>query len=156
MINDSPTIRCSLLVRILALSTTQHPALTSYIFLSVPISCSKMMGHYLDPVWPEWIGSIGPPPLCYFNSRRFRCCRRPASPGPFTRELVTHLQALSDLSSRRAALPLVPATDACHSTWRRCHSPPTHSCTMRVPKTSTTIHRSFISGYRALDFSDAE
>ena len=57
----------------------------SSLFLSLPMSCSKMMRHYLDPVWSKWIGSISLLPVV--STREGSA---PAASGPFICGLLTH------------------------------------------------------------------
>jgi len=156
LINDPPTMRC-LTPRSYSCSlhhATPRPNLLIYISF-----CPHVLFKNDGPLPRSCVARVDrlnrSASLVLFQLKKVPLLPTASFPGPFTRELLTHWQATSDLSGRRAAVPRGTATDACHRTWRRCHSPPTHSCTMRVSKTST-IHRSFVSGYRALDFSDVE
>ena len=86
------------------------------------------------------------PPLRYFNSN-FRCCRQL----PLYMRASHALAGTFPTSSDRAASLLVPATDATPSQSSTSFS----RRAMRASKTLTIIHRSFVSGYRVLNFPDA-
>jgi len=127
---------------------------------------------------PKWGSLPSPNPYPYRQRQRFRTpscsscmcpcryrqqCRLhihlPRRFGSERRERrPSHAQAAqaSALRSLREVVPVLPALSAPHRAWRRCHGPPPHSRTLRVSKTPAITNRTFVSGYHALDFPNAE